>query len=309
MEDFPGEIEQHEAFIEAIAPKLFYYCNNFANVRVRITALECINQLTYSRSSVIGNNVSEFLQIIGERTIIDKDVASRKVICQSLTALMECYSEEMSYRMAIVMEFMLSLLNDADKVVALNACDFWLALPENECYHAQLVTILPRLLVILLKCMKYDEYDASLIYNEESTNFEHDSSATVKPRHHSSRLHGNIEVQLDDGDDDEQTDDDTEEEWNLRKCAASTFDLISNIIDQKIFTPILLPLLQELLQSEDWKAMESGILAVGAIAEGCMESIWEHLPALMSFVMENIKNRTSKPLIKSISCWCIGKYF
>ena len=56
-------------------------------------------------------------------------------------------------------------------------------------------------------------------------------------------------------------------EWNIRKCSAAAIDVMSVAFPEQLLE-ILLPFLKERLFSEKWEERESGILALGAIAEG-----------------------------------------
>ena len=51
------------------------------------------------------------------------------------------------------------------------------------------------------------------------------------------------------------------------KCSAAALDCLSNVFKQDLL-PILLPLLKDALSSPQWEIKESGILALGAVAEG-----------------------------------------
>ena len=51
---------------------------------------------------------------------------------------------------------------------------------------------------------------------------------------------------------------------------------------KKYLLPLLLPLLKEYLFHAEWELKESGILALGAVAEGSMGGIMPHLPELVS---------------------------
>ena len=53
----------------------------------------------------------------------------------------------------------------------------------------------------------------------------------------------------------------------IGKCSAAALDCLSNVFKQDLL-PILLPLLKETLSSPQWEIKESGILALGAVAEG-----------------------------------------
>lgn len=76
-------------------------------------------------------------------------------------------------------------------------------------------------------------------------------------------------------------DDETSTEWNLSKlkatcylyrfillgkCAAASIDVLSGVFNDELL-PALLPILKETLSSDHWAVKESGILALGAIAE------------------------------------------
>lgn len=56
-------------------------------------------------------------------------------------------------------------------------------------------------------------------------------------------------------------------EWNLRKCAAAALDVLAVRFGADLLNVLLAPL-KEKLWSADWLQRESGILALGAMAEG-----------------------------------------
>lgn len=51
------------------------------------------------------------------------------------------------------------------------------------------------------------------------------------------------------------------------KCSAAALDVLANVFRDDLL-PVLLPILKETLFHNDWDVKESGILALGAIAEG-----------------------------------------
>lgn len=51
------------------------------------------------------------------------------------------------------------------------------------------------------------------------------------------------------------------------KCSAAALDVLANVFRDDLL-PVLLPILKETLFHPDWDVKESGILALGAIAEG-----------------------------------------
>ena len=51
------------------------------------------------------------------------------------------------------------------------------------------------------------------------------------------------------------------------KCSAAALDVLANVFRETLL-PVLLPILKETLFHNDWEIKESGILVLGAIAEG-----------------------------------------
>ena len=94
-------------------------------------------------------------------------------------------------------------------------------------------------------------------------------------------------------------------EWNLRKCSAAALDVLSNVFRDTIL-PILLPILREMLFHANWQIKESGILVLGAIAEGCTYGLIPHLPDLVDYLIKCLIDK--KPLVRSITCWTLSRY-
>jgi transportin-1 len=82
---------------------------------------------------------------------------------------------------------------------------------------------------------------------------------------------GDSDEEEEDEDDYEEEDDETYTEWNLRKCSAAALDVMAVAFEAEMLE-VLLPYLKEKLFSSDWMDVESGILALGAIAEGRISS-------------------------------------
>ena len=70
--------------------------------------------------------------------------------------------------------------------------------------------------------------------------------------------------------------------------------------------PVLLPILKETLFHGEWEIKESGILALGAIAEGCMSGMVQHLPELIPYLINCLSDK--KALVRSITCWTLSRY-
>jgi transportin-1 len=165
--------------------------------------------------------------------------------------------------------------------------------------------------------MKYSEIDIIILKGDvEEDEFIPDREEDIKPRFHKSRTHtvkadgqsGSGEHDIGDSEDEDEdglVDDSNLSDWNLRKCSAAALDILANVFNQDIL-PILLPILKETLFHEQWVIKESGILALGAIAEGCMTGMIQHLPELIPFLISCLSDK--KALVRSITCWTLSRY-
>ncbi|XP_027563356.1 transportin-2-like, partial [Neopelma chrysocephalum] len=127
-----------------------------------------------------------------------------------------------------------------------------------------------------------------------------DSEQDIKPRFHKSRTvtlaHEEQRGGDGDGDGDDEDDDETLSDWNLRKCSAAALDVLANVFREELL-PHLLPLLKELLFHLEWVVKESGILVLGAIAEGCMQGMVPYLPELVPHLIRCLADRKALVLV------------
>jgi transportin-1 len=138
-----------------------------------------------------------------------------------------------------------------------------------------------------------------------------DKEEDIRPRFHKSKTHshkhsGEENGEENDDDDDGLDDDDNPmSDWNLRKCSAAALDVLANVFREELL-PVLIPILKETLFHQDWEIKESGILALGAIAEGCMTGVIPHLPELIPYLINCLSDK--KALVRAITCWTLSRY-
>lgn len=193
--------------------------------------------------------------------------------------LLEVRIDRLLVHMHNIIEYMLMRTQDSDDSVALEACEFWLSLAEQQLCKEVLVTHLPRLVPVLVKGMKYSELDIILLKGDvEEDEMIPDKEEDIRPRFHKSKTHhsqhAGMSKHIDENgsyeeyDDEDGGDDDSSlSDWNLRKCSAAALDMLAGVFKEELL-PVLLPILKETLFHQDWAIKESGILALGAIAEG-----------------------------------------
>lgn len=339
-EDIPRELDECEIngmkILDILIPK-FIEGSDHPDPKIRVHALNCLNQFISIGSSALQNQIDPFLACLFKRASDENDYV-RKFVCQALVLILTARPEKLMPQLSNVVDFMLYSTQDKDEDVAVEACEFWLQFAEDGNVNEHLAPYLAKVAPVLLKSMVYNEMDLILLGGEEDDAAVPDRAEDLKPQHYSGKSHRNERVEDDaanggqastsgnksraaiegqddeedddedddDYDDDDEDDDDDEvSEWNLRKCAAAALDVMACHFGESLLE-ILLPYLKERLFSQDWLQRESGILALGAIAEGCIRGIQPHLPTLVPFLVNSLSD--SKPLVRSIACWTLGRY-
>ena len=290
----------------------------------------CVNEFITPRASALMSNIDLFLENLFQLAN-DTDSDVRKHVCRALVMLVEVRIERLIPHMQQIIEYMLLTSQDGDETVALEACEFWLMIADQPICRDVLQPYLDKLLPVLVKNMKYSENDGTYLHSDQDDDDgdRPDRDEDIRPRfprrarqhvqHHLETDPNNNqqdpidEVNEDEDDDDDDggggggggSDADQATEWNLRKCSAAALDVLSNVFREGILTT-LLPILREMLFHGDWLIKESGILVLGAIAEGCSYGLVPHLPDLVEYLIKCLNE--PKPLVRSITCWTLSRY-
>ncbi|KAF8947109.1 hypothetical protein BGZ47_010249 [Haplosporangium gracile] len=321
-EDSSDELDMEingERPLNFMIPKIITYFQSPV-VSIRVCALTCINQFITRKSQSFMVNVDAFVEGLGQLSN-DNHPDVRKHVCQAMVMLLEVRPDKLIPQINNVVEYMLYSTKDDDESVALEACEFWLAFAEQDALTDHLRPHLNRVIPVLLQGMVYSELDIITLDNDDEDASVPDRIEDMKPRFHHAKTHtaentaagtndgAGSDNGLDDDDEDDEDDDDDEDdiymEWNLRKCSASALDVLSAVYGNSMLD-ILLPLLQTELFHAEWKHRECGILALGAVAEGCMSGIEPHLPTLIPYLIQTLKD--PKSLVRAITCWTLGRY-
>ncbi|KAI3617681.1 hypothetical protein CBS9595_003590 [Malassezia furfur] len=339
-EDMPEQLDACEINgvrpLDVLIPKLLQ-ATAHNDTRIRVHALNALNQYIQIGSPSMNANVDAYVAALFQRASDERPVV-RKFVCKALVFVLSTWPEKLAPEMNNLVEYMLYSTQDKDEDVALEAAEFWLQFAEETRLADQLRPYLPRVIPVLLKCMVYSELSLLLLGESNDDAAQPDRPEDIKPRHYGGTTHRSERVaaeegeapthgtthrsraaidaefdeENDDEDDDEDDDDEDDEDdddalgsWNLRKCSAAALDVLAVHFHEEIL-PTLLPLLKERLFSEDWVQREAGILALGAIAEGCMSGIEPHLPTLVPMLLSMLQDK--QPLVRSITCWTLGRY-
>ncbi|EFA10900.2 Importin subunit beta-like Protein [Tribolium castaneum] len=304
--------------LEILIPKFLQFFNH-SSPKIRSYAIGCVNQFITHRAKALMSHIDSFLTNLFH-VATDDDPEVRKNVCRALVMLLEVRLDRLIPQIENIIEYMLVRTQDADEGVALEACEFWLSLAEQPVCRNVLGPYLSRLIPVLVRSMKYSEIDIILLKGDvEEDETVPDRDEDIRPRFHKSKTtikatsatqngtnseNGSVETDedFDDGDD---GDDGSLSDWNLRKCSAAALDVLANVFREDLL-PILTPILKETLFHQDWNIKESGILALGAIAEGCMSGMVNYLPELIPYLFSCLNDK--KALVRAITCWTLSRY-
>ncbi|CAN1276351.1 TRN1 [Linum perenne] len=283
--------------IQIFLPRLYQFFQS-PHTSLRKMALGSVNQYIMLMPAALYASMNQYLQGL---FVLANDPSPevRKLVCAAFVQLIEVRPSFLEPHLKQVMEYILQVNKDGDEEVALEACEFWSAYCDTQLPPENLREFLPRLIPVLLSNMVYADDDESLAEAEEEDSLP-DREQDLKPRFHASKFHGSEDA--------EDDDDDIVNVWNLRKCSAAALDVLSNVFGDEIL-PSFMPVVQSKLAAtgdESWKEREAAVLAIGAVAEGCITGLYPHLPQMVEFLIPLLDDNF--PLIRSISCWTLSRF-
>ncbi|EGO26334.1 hypothetical protein SERLADRAFT_355237 [Serpula lacrymans var. lacrymans S7.9] len=327
-EDYPRKMDidiNGTRPLDFMIPK-FLLLSEHPSSKMRAHAVACLSYFVPIGSQSLFAHIDAFIACLFKRAS-DDDPAVRRHVCQALVLLLAARPEKLMPEMSNVAEYMLYSTKDKNETVALEACEFWLTFAEDPDLAPYLHPLLPRVAPVLLDCMVYGEDDLLWLEGDAEDTTVPDKETDIKPRHYGGKSHGlereaagngneskrgaygEETIDSDEEDEYELDDDDFADEmsteWNLRKCAAAALDVLAVRFGATLMNVLLGPL-KDKLWSTEWLERESGILALGAMAEGCIDAIEQHLSTLIPYLINTLND--PKPLVRSITCWTLGRY-
>lgn len=292
---------------------------------IKADSLEVINIFLPQRSQAVLSNIDalvEGLFRLGGST----HTALRREVCRSLVHLVDIRPDKIAPVMEGVVDYLVAQQNDHDPDLALDAAEFWLTVGEHEQLKEYLGPFLPKIVPVLLTSMIYSEEEIFRLGGEGDDADEEDKAEDIKPTFAKSRQRlpngDSVEVgddserngdELSDGEADEYDSEfedmfgteDPEDRWNLRKCSAAALDVLATVFHQSVLE-VILPYLKENLRHPEWPYREAAVLALGAVADGCLEGVAHHLPELVPYLITLLNDE--EPLVRQITCWTLGRY-
>uniref|UniRef100_A0A146M7U2 Transportin-1 n=3 Tax=Lygus hesperus TaxID=30085 RepID=A0A146M7U2_LYGHE len=290
--------------LNTIIPKFISFFRHSSS-KLRCHAISCMNFFVVSQNPVFLRHVDLFMEgLFNLATDKDKEVC--KHVCRALSLLLETKVDRLMPHMNGIVEYMLSRSQDSDESLALEGSEFWHYLTDSQICKDVLKPHLPRLVPLLINNMKLSDIEIVVLKGDREDAMIPDSDQDIRPRFYRQSDRGGNCGDGENSDDDDYDDESLLDSWNLRKSSAAALDAIATVFKNDLL-PIILPVLNETLFHSDWVVKESGILALGAIAEGCFYGMIPHLNELIPFLINCMTSERS--LIRVITCWTVSRYF
>ncbi|CDK28884.1 unnamed protein product [Kuraishia capsulata CBS 1993] len=322
-EDSAQELDKEyfgERPLNFMIPK-FIELTSSPNAKVQSLSVFCINQfLTLQTQSLLVYLDTYLQRLFSLATSMDSGV--RRNVCTAFVMILAARPDKLLPHLEGVINYCLHTVKDEDQDVALEACEVLFGVATSDISPSIVQPLLPSIIPILLEKMVYSEVEI-FVFESQDADDDHlvaDKDEDIKPqmaKAKSSHKVGstrekstNGDAGYDDDDDDDETededdDDDDVSEWNLRKCSAATLDVFASMQPELVFS-ISLPIIRDRVVSSEWPVREASILALGAIAEGCLDLSKNELPSIIPFLVERLKDE--QPRVRQITCWTLGRY-
>lgn len=317
--------------LNVLIPKLVEFTTSpFA--KVRSLALSSLNVFIPQKPQAVLANLDLMLNHLFQLAN-DPSPDVRRQICRAFVLIVEIRPDKIQPHIAGLVDYIIAQQRKIEEEeLACDAAEFWLAIGEHDALWRSLGPYLNKIIPVLLDSMVYSEEDIAMLEGGEDDAEEDDREQDIKPKFAKSKgakafsngdggaesvqnggTYAKIEDvdpddDLDEGEIEESDDDDDgnpEDRWNLRKCSAAALDVFATDFRGPVFETIL-PYLMTNLRHEDWPQREAAVLALGAVAEGCIDVVTPHLPDLVPYLISLLND--SEPLVRQITCWTLGRY-
>lgn len=290
--------------------------------KVRLGALVAINVFTARSSQAMMNSVDDLLQHLFVLST-DQNPDVRRQVCRAFVNLVETRADKLLPHLDGLVEYIINQQSSDDEELACEAAEFWLAVGEHYDLWRALQPFLTKIIPVLLQCMVYSGEDIALLGGASDDDEEEDRQEDIKPAFAQSKKRGagnsqdkggeyqkagEMDDDLEEGEVEGYEDGDDaspDEKWTLRKCSAAALDVFARDFRDPVFEAIF-PYLSQNLKHAEWPQREAAVLALGAVAEGCMNVVVPHLPELVPYLISLLEDQ--EPVVRQITCWTLGRY-
>ncbi|GCE98084.1 hypothetical protein ZYGM_000082 [Zygosaccharomyces mellis] len=278
----------------------------------RAESIKCLNTVIPLQPRSFSVRIDEFLNSLFQLAQNDDSDDVRVQVCIAFSGLLKFRPDKLVDNLVGLIHFMLHLISTVkEEKVSIEACEFIHSFCTDPNIPEHIIQpFVTDIVPVLLTKMVYNE--ESILVLESSNDddaSEEDKDEDIRPAAPRivKKQRGDGESSDDDDDDGDSGIDesDVDTQWNLRKCAASTLDVMTNILPRDVMY-VAFPFLKEHLNSERWFIREATVLALGAMAEGGMKYFDDQLPQLIPFLVEQLQDLWAP--VRKITCWSLSRF-
>lgn len=289
---------------------------------VRAQAIHATRQFVLLKQTSFLNQLDSLLPALYQ-TSKDPVLRVRHEFGKILPILLEAFPERVEPYLDLTIEFMIQALKDTDHDIVLSACNFWIDYAHSDLYRDQLIPYLPQLVPALLHRMVYSESDLLDLLpftpHHQNDRLPPSPKCYSRPKtdhiKHSNDLMNHLQEEEVDSDFDDTScssssmkhEEDNDEEDGVdeaefyardspRQSSASALDILAVTFRDDFCTILLDLLFNQTLNDENWLIRESGILALGAAAEGGIDVFSLHLDRLIPYLLQSMLDPEVSPL-------------
>lgn len=329
FEDSASELDKEYAGqrpLDHLVPQILAVTVSDTSAITKASLVRCMNFLLPLNSQLVSVHLDRYLQTLFALAL-DENAQLRRNVCSAFLLVQENRPDKLVPHIEGVVSYCVQLVQDQNEAVAMEACEFLLALSElnDKVSQPLFCACLDRVLPVLLRQMVFTDEQLVLmeILDSKDDSVVVDKAEDVRPNKvkekegHSAGTGKNNRdkgpANIDSGEDSDDSaesdldldDEDELEQWNLRRCSAATLDALSLQYPQEVIH-VALPILQENIVSPEWPVREATILAFGAISKSCMDLARDKLPTLVPFLVDRMKDQETR--VRQITCWTLSRY-
>jgi transportin-1 len=324
-EDCTAQLDAHDAGrpINALMPRLLAFVRA-PYPRICELALRCVNCFVASSPLALISNLPTYLESLF-LLAGDAQPRIRTLVCVAFERLAEQHADQLAPHMTGIIQFILHTSRDsADPDLQLAASKFWSALGRYRDCAAFVAPFVAEIVPVLLNNMVYSPAELAALPQQQDDAAVPDDPREVRPHIQGAARGGDGggggggggggdggNGDDDDDDDDDENDGDGAAVENggdaptVRRASARALDVLSRHMPDDVMKE-LSPLLNLCFTSGDWLRIESAILAIGAVSDGCLMPMQEHLPQLIPFLLEQAASE--QMLVRTIAAWTLARY-
>ena len=325
ISDVPDELDDVEIGrpLGVLLPSLVQVAKAASDANVRTTAVACVSKYISTMPPALVECIPAYVDTL--MACAARSAPERAAVCEALNLLVEHALSTLAGKESHVMQLMLHTLQDAAQSTEArkHAAAFWGVWANNTAHMAErapielLRSVMPEFIPALVSaCALSDEEVAEMSWASELAS-KADRPEDINP---AARAAAGADAAGagEDGAEEDEEDEPEVVEGTVRQTAARCLEGLAAICGDDLLHR-LLPLLQQLLEEpvlasspggteevSSWRRRETGLLVLGTVAEGCYDSMQQHMRGLLPYLLKRAQDPVS--YVRATALWVLQQY-